>query len=173
MVNKGYTRFLNKNFKNSECMEFLDTIVDKYQELFYPILWKHESYERKKNGVSINYTYDNDIIVDIKSCNTYIGNLSFIISRYHNNITIYDNMNHYSESNSNITNIVMLRAYADGKSIVSFSKYSNYGTKYQTLIDMNKISFDSNGNLIEYLNKDNISSIRNEKAIYNKYKSIR
>lgn len=163
---------LSEKFRNSECMEFLTPILDKYSKQLSLVRFSNQSYYISLYGIRINYSKSEEdgTKIMIKEDNNYIGNLTININKYKNNVTIVDNLHHFNEE-KNSTRILKLFVSKDSTSHVECSSYMNYYSSRRKQLSYSKLVFDSFGNLIDYSDEIDSNNTKTEKMNKQKIKT--
>lgn len=151
---------LSEKFRNSECMEFLTPILDKYSKQLSLVHSSKHSYSAILYGIKIGYFKDENggTKIIIKEDNTYIGNLTININKYKNNVTVIDNLHYFNGKDKDSTKVIKLSVSKNSISHVECSTYRNYYSPIRKQINFSRLVFDPSGNLIDYYydNEDNI-----------------
>lgn len=142
----------SEKFRNSECMEFLNSIFDKYAQQLSLVHFSNYSYHKNLYGIDIGYYKDEEkgTQIFIKQNNNYIGNLTININKYKNNITIVDNLHYFTDLDKDTAKVIRLAISKDSTSYIEYGDYKNYYSPRRELIKFNKLVIDSAGNLIDY-----------------------
>lgn len=142
----------SEKFRNSECMEFLTPILDKYNKQLSLVRFSKHSYYTRLFGIKINYfkSEEDGTKITIEEDNNYIGNLTININKYKNNIIIVDNLHYFTDFDKDTTKVIRLAISKDSTSYIEYGDYKNYYSPRRELIKFNKLVIDSAGNLIDY-----------------------
>lgn len=160
----------SKKFRNSECMEFLTPILDKYSKQLSLVHFSKHSYYTNLYGIRINYfkNDEDETKITIKEDNDYTGNLTININKYKNNITIIDNLHYFNGEGKDSTRVMKLAVSKNCTSYIECSTYRNYYSPNKKQINFSRLVFDSSGNLVDYCDNKNSNSTRTESRRRNK-----
>ncbi|MBQ2640115.1 MAG: hypothetical protein IJF92_05110 [Bacilli bacterium] len=166
--------WLSKQFKNSECKNMLENVIEA--DIIYNFIdWKNQSYQIKKQNVYLDYefgdAYTRNIDAKLYCSNRFIN---ILINRSGNNVIVIDKKikpaikycNNYVKED---VDVYKLSHNADNTSYFSHKKMEITNTGYEKTNQITSIHInDYTGNLISYYDseEDKAKSYKSKNKTY-------